>query len=106
MRTLPNGWSRTSDPRAGTLSQSFEHVSGWRLVHCGHPTANWPWYLSDPARPGTPVVSWGGRAFRTMRAAFAAFSLIEGGAFVEFDRFRSKGRAWAERLCVQGALPG
>lgn len=43
------GWQRV-DPRPWTtkLSAHWRHSSGWELVHCGHPTANYPWALYDP----------------------------------------------------------
>jgi hypothetical protein len=42
------GWTRT-DPRPWTkLRARWQHVSGWRLEHCGHPTALRPWALYDP----------------------------------------------------------
>jgi len=42
------GWRRV-DPRPWiSLRARWVHVDGWRLEHCGHPTANWPWALYDP----------------------------------------------------------
>jgi hypothetical protein len=43
------GWTRV-DPRPWTtkLDAYWTHASGWTLVHCGHPTANYPWALYDP----------------------------------------------------------
>ena len=26
----------------------YEHVSGWVIIHCGHPTAHRPFYAVDP----------------------------------------------------------
>ena len=40
------GWTRT-DPQRRKTSARWEHRDGWRLEHCGHPTANWPWALYD-----------------------------------------------------------
>jgi hypothetical protein len=42
------GWVRLN-PCAPTIMARFEHRDGWRLEHCGHPTANFPWALYDPA---------------------------------------------------------
>lgn len=28
----------------------WEHESGWRIYHCGHPTALWPYYAMPPGR--------------------------------------------------------
>ena len=41
------GWSRI-DGRGGKLSAVWLHDTGWRLVHCGHPTALTPWDLRAP----------------------------------------------------------
>lgn len=41
-------WKRV-DPRPWRkLSARWNHAGGWRLEHCGHPTANHPWALYDP----------------------------------------------------------
>jgi hypothetical protein len=43
------GWTRV-DPRPwGKLHARWRHPSGWRLEHCGHPTALSPWALYSPA---------------------------------------------------------
>lgn len=43
------GWTRV-DPRPwGKLRAQWEHRAGWRLEHCGHPTALHPWALYDPS---------------------------------------------------------
>lgn len=43
------GWTRT-DPRPWTKTAArWAHVAGWRLEHCGHPTATYPWALYAPA---------------------------------------------------------
>jgi hypothetical protein len=42
------GWTRT-DPRPWSkLRARWEGPDGWRLEHCGHPTANTPWVLIAP----------------------------------------------------------
>jgi hypothetical protein len=43
------GWKRV-DPRPWSKCRArWLHVRGWRLEHCGHPTANHPWALYAPA---------------------------------------------------------
>jgi len=43
------GWTRV-DPKPWTkLRARWVHPSGWRLIHCGHPTALHPWALYNPA---------------------------------------------------------
>jgi hypothetical protein len=42
------GWRRI-DPRPWTkLAAQWWHAVGWRLAHCGHPTALWLWRLYAP----------------------------------------------------------
>lgn len=55
--------------------RTWLHVpSGWKLCHCGHPTALWPYYCVNPA--GGPYLLTGGiglgLAFRTVKLAKAA----------------------------------
>jgi hypothetical protein len=68
------GWSRI-DPRPWRkLNACWEHRAGWRLEHCGHPTANWPWALFAPGgemvltgvRSGNPTH---GRAWPDLKTA-------------------------------------
>ncbi len=43
------GWTRV-DPRPWSkCGARWAHPSGWIIVHCGHPTALWPWALYDPS---------------------------------------------------------
>ncbi len=39
------GWSR----EGSGLHARWSHPSGWRLVHCGHPTAHHPWAFYAPS---------------------------------------------------------
>lgn len=41
------GWTRV-DGTKSKLHARWTHTSGWRLQHCGHPTAHWSWMLFDP----------------------------------------------------------
>lgn len=63
------GWIRLSIPgdKCGT---HWRHVaSGWEVMHCGHPTANWPYRLVDPSRPRHCTVSVDGHGFRRLDIA-------------------------------------
>ncbi len=42
-RGRPN-WTRI---RGGTGGE-WQHASGWTVHHCGHPTANWPYFAAPP----------------------------------------------------------
>lgn len=40
------GWTRTDErPWSSKLKARWSHRDGWRIEHCGHPTANQPWSL-------------------------------------------------------------
>lgn len=43
------GWRRVDPKPWSKLDARWLHVLGWRLVHCGHPTALTPWALYSPA---------------------------------------------------------
>lgn len=46
------------------------HVaSGWRVQHCGHPTALWPYYMQPPGQQHLAVVSHNGMGFTSLRVA-------------------------------------
>lgn len=43
------GWRRI-DPRPWSKCRArWIHKDGWKLDHCGHPTANHPWALYEPS---------------------------------------------------------
>lgn len=58
------GWKR-SNP--GAYPPTFEHVDGWHLQHCGHPTANFPYMLYTPE--GAAVTAPNGRGFQNVNSA-------------------------------------
>jgi hypothetical protein len=65
-------WKRAEDLwtklPAAAKGSNWEHASGWKVLHCGHPTANWPYYLEHQQRPGI-VVSFNGRGFKSAEIA-------------------------------------
>lgn len=42
------GW-RSLPRTPGIFGRDYAHVDGWKIQHCGHPTALWPYLLIDPA---------------------------------------------------------
>lgn len=42
---MPEGFTATGKG----VTREFVHASGWFVQHCGHPTANTPWAVYDPA---------------------------------------------------------
>lgn len=71
------GWIRLSDVKDGKCAQMWEHYSGWRVRHCGHPTALRPWEARGPngenlSRDGANT--WR-ECFRSLRAIQEAVEL-------------------------------
>ena len=64
------GWTRLSPRGALTCCGHFRHESGWEILHCGHPTANWPYYAVAP--DGRTWIAGNGHGFRTLAIAMAA----------------------------------
>lgn len=64
----PVGWARIDGQPARKCAAVWAHPSGWRIVHCGHPTANYPWTLY---RPDGSVDCYGSGAPRTLAVAWA-----------------------------------
>lgn len=76
-RLRRDGWDRLSD--AGKkLAGHWRHDSGWEIRHCGHPTANWPYYATSPEHD-LMVVSHNGLGFWRLTDAMAQVeAAIEG----------------------------
>ena len=72
-------------PAIGKGAEYTHTPSGWKVKHCGHPTANWPYYLVDPAHPGTTTVTHNGRGWRGLDGAKAAVLGILDGSLVTTD---------------------
>jgi len=69
---LPAPWRRLN-PEAPKNHAVYVHPNGWRIEHCGHPTALWPYALYTPA--GQLITAANGRAFRT--SALAAAEVLQ-----------------------------
>lgn len=71
-RDLRTEWIRTPGPTGQTIGATWRHrhAARWSIQHCGHPTALWPYYITDPdGRPHIDPVT--GRAFRNLATAKA-----------------------------------
>jgi hypothetical protein len=62
-------WTRTDDRPWRKCSARWTGPGGWRLEHCGHPTANWPWALYDAE--GVMHVGFNQRAWPNLEDAVA-----------------------------------
>lgn len=82
--TRPDKWIR--EGTKSKLGAIYRHeISSWRILHCGHPTANWPYHLVDPARPICSVMTHNGLGFRTVKDAKAAVEEIYRGVLYATD---------------------
>ena len=64
-------WEKIGPAPYGALGGTWRHRSGWIVQHCGHPTANWPYYAISP-RGDSPIVGPSGRGFLKLQHAQAA----------------------------------
>lgn len=71
-------WVRFNGASGGHCGAIFVHESGWKVIHCGHPTANFPYYLESPE--GFSMVAINGRGFRHLIDAKGAAESITSGA--------------------------
>jgi hypothetical protein len=65
---LPAPWVRADGGRTKLFAR-YQHPSGYHIQHCGHPTANYPYALYNPA--GELLLAPNGKAWRTLAAAAA-----------------------------------
>lgn len=76
--TLPSitpVWERHPGASGGTCGAWYLHVpSGMTVQHCGHPTANFPYYIV--AADGTTILAPNGRAFRLLADAKTHVELL------------------------------
>lgn len=84
-RSGRHGWERLSAP-GDKLGARWRHTaSGWEVKHCGHPTANWPYYAVDPEHPAACTMTHNGRGFLGLAAAFDAIESVLRGEMVATD---------------------
>ena len=63
----PPIWERIASP-IGRLSTTYLHrPSGYVVRHCGHPTANFPYYIETPE--GANIYAPNGRGFQRLDLA-------------------------------------
>lgn len=62
--TARTPWTRIDGGRSKTSAVYRHEPTGWLIRHCGHPTANWPYYLVDPAHPAAATMTHNGLGFR------------------------------------------
>lgn len=79
-------------------------MSGWEARHCGHPTANWPYWLLDPAHPDATTVSYSGHGFRNSGVAMDVVEAILAGRATTTDEDCADGVRRVPELTA-GGLP-
>lgn len=58
------GWKRTNP---GAIFPMYEHVDGWKLQHCCHATALYPYFLHAPKGEWVPAPN--GKGFQNVQKA-------------------------------------
>ncbi len=74
MKRQRPGWTREPGINGGTYGARWYHGSGAVVIHCGHPTANFPYYAVD-AKGNVMVHPYGSKTFRHL---LDAQLLVEG----------------------------
>lgn len=87
------GWVRLSAP-GDKCAAEWLHTSGWRVRHCGHPTANWPWWIEAP--DGRAFASPNGRGFSRRLEAMRLAELGAPGCYTIHNNPKT-GRLYSER---------
>jgi hypothetical protein len=64
---MKTDWTRKPGVAGGTCGSRHLHSSGWQVIHCGHPTANFPYYVEDTT--GKMHLDQNGRGFRLLERA-------------------------------------
>lgn len=68
---VPPVWERHRSiiPALGSKGALHVHLaSGMEVRHCGHPTANFPYYIVPPNK-GQPILAPNGRGFQRLKLA-------------------------------------
>jgi hypothetical protein len=74
-----DGWTRLSAP-GDKLGTRWRHdASGIEVRHCGHPTANHPYYIAMDAFPRRCVMSFNGFGWATLIVALEVAERIHSG---------------------------
>lgn len=77
------GWTRMSAPGNKCGARWRHDTSGWLVRHCGHPTANWPYYATDPDDPEERVVvTHNGKGWRRLAEAMETVEGVLSGRLV------------------------
>jgi hypothetical protein len=67
-------WTRYAGS-LGKLNTVHVHTrSGWQVHHCGHPTANFPYYILTPS--GERILNLNGRGFQRLQLAKSHVELM------------------------------
>jgi hypothetical protein len=60
-------WERITSPIGRIFTQYLHRPSGYVVRHCGHPTANFPYYIETPQGPN--ILAPNGRGFQRLDLA-------------------------------------
>lgn len=97
MSRLEDRWVRESPAQGTVWTRWRDKLSGWKLQHCGHPTANWPYYLIDPDHPDKTTVSFNGFGFKTVAVCKEVIERLSAGELRTSDE-----NCGATTRCVLG----
>ena len=79
-RSVRLGWTPLHQRGASKTRVSYRHdASGWTVSHCGHMTANWPYFATRPGEEpgrGLCVVTHNGLGWRRLEDAMQAIERV------------------------------
>lgn len=70
-------WTRHPSPIGSKGARYVLEGTGYQVQHCGHPTANWPYYGITP--DGRDIFTHNGKGFRLLEEAKAAIEALARG---------------------------
>jgi hypothetical protein len=60
-------WERVAGSQGKLNTVHIHKPTGWQIHHCGHPTANFPYYILDA--DGRRILAANGRGFQRLELA-------------------------------------
>lgn len=100
-------WERI-DGGHSKLTATYRHnPNGWTVHHCGHPTANFPYYLLTPS--GSRLLAPNGRGFQTLALAQDHVERLHNGQQIadtgeDLRVYRITRNEWKDRKSVDTPL--
>jgi hypothetical protein len=97
-----HGWTLVARPPPGQKGAVWAHRSGWRVSHCSHRCALYPYTLHDPEHPEAGTMSANGLGFAHLATAMRVVERILAGELVTTDERCAPGWRVVVGVCSFG----